>query len=91
MRVAAHFSHGHCTRDLQVQVLALGRVPPGSAAVQAVVQVQWGGGGVTLDIFDSLTNTRFYGVGKENRLTLQFTNNPYTGRALCGHRPNCCA
>lgn len=36
MRVAAHFSHGHCTRDLQVQVL--GRVPPGSAAVQAVVQ-----------------------------------------------------
>ncbi len=51
MCVAAHFSHGHCSRDLQVQVLALGRRDQ-LQWVQAVVQVQWGGR-VTLGIFDT--------------------------------------
>jgi hypothetical protein len=47
--------------------------------------VQWGWRShVTLGIFDSLTNKRFYGVRKENRLTVQFTNNPYTPYVVTG-------
>ena len=47
--------------------------------------MQWGWRShVTLGIFDSLTNKRFYGVRKENRLTVQFTNNPYTPYVVTG-------